>query len=231
MAVGTFPSTHGLGKDFPGGRVPRVLAFPVCLVAVLLSGCAELQEMKIDFRHRYLAKEAWESLQDCYGEMNYEADFGRGFREGYFDVANGGNGCPPPLPPQRYWSVRYMNTAGRERTEAWFQGFRYGAMVAEQDGIGQFMELPTSLLEHSEAEKAAARRPPESPEEAVPTEEPLPTESSPEGGVEAPDAELPELPTKPLKNAPNDNGTELPELTPGGDASANPLLFPVTPGT
>lgn len=110
-----------------------------------LTGCADFQEMKVEFRNRYLAKEAWNSLQETYGCMNHEKDFGRGFREGYHNVASGGPGCPPILPPRRYWSVRYMSMDGRARTEAWFAGFRYGALVAEQDGVGLFMELPTSL--------------------------------------------------------------------------------------
>ena len=115
------------------------------LPVILMTGCAELQEAKINLRNHYLSKEAWNDLREEYCSMNFEKDFGRGFREGYFEVASGGNGCPPVLPPQRYWSVRYMSTEGRERTEAWFSGYRYGAMVAEQDGVGIYMELPSSL--------------------------------------------------------------------------------------
>ena len=74
---------------------------------LLVGGCADLQELKIDARNKYLAREAWDDLQTTYGCMNYEKDFGRGFRDGYFDVAEGGEGCPPVLPPQRYWSARY----------------------------------------------------------------------------------------------------------------------------
>lgn len=163
-----------------------------------LAGCAELQEVKIDFRNRYLAHEAWRDLREVYCDMNYEKDFGRGFRTGYYDVASGGNGCPPILPPQRYWSVRYMSTEGRARTEAWFAGFRYGAMVAEQDGIGVFIELPTSLPSQPgdyDRPKHGPDPPPE--EETVPIEDnpspedkyevlPPPDEGSMEGAEDAP---------------------------------------------
>lgn len=128
----------------------QILSLAVCLGA---TGCAEFQELKIDYRNRYLAKEAWESLQETYDCMNYEKDFGRGFRQGYYEVAMGGNGCPPVLPPRRYWSVRYMSMEGRARTEAWFAGFRYGALVAEQDGVGIFMQLPTSVPTEESREK------------------------------------------------------------------------------
>jgi hypothetical protein len=138
-----------------------------------VAGCAEFQEAKIELRNRYLAKEAWRSLRETHGAMNYEKDFGRGFREGYHNVASGGLGCPPVLPPQRYWSVRYMNMEGRARTEAWFAGFRYGAMVAEQDGVGLFMELPTSLPDQS-----TRRRIPLPPELSEPDEEAAPETSA-----------------------------------------------------
>ncbi|MBX9654031.1 hypothetical protein K2Y11_10485 [bacterium] len=131
----------GVRRSLRGVMLP-VLLMSGCLLA---TGCAELQEAKIDLRNRYIAREAWKDLREVYCEMNFEKDFGRGFREGYFDVAAGGNGCPPVIPPERYWSVRYMSTEGRARTEAWFSGYRYGAMVAEQDGVGIFMELPSSL--------------------------------------------------------------------------------------
>lgn len=133
-----------------------------------VAGCAEFQEAKIELRNRYLAKEAWDSLRETHGCMNYEADFGRGFREGYHNVASGGLGCPPVLPPRRYWSVRYMSMDGRARTEAWFAGFRYGAMVAEQDGVGLFMELPTSLPDESSRRRIPAPKASEPDEEEAP---------------------------------------------------------------
>ncbi len=150
----------------------RLSLFSLALISLGLTGCAEIQEMKINVRNRYLAKEAWESLRETNDCMNFESDFGRGFRTGYYDVANGGNGCPPPLPPQRYWSVRYMSLKGRERTEAWFAGYRYGALVAQQDGIGTFLELPTSIPD--ESTRRLLPMPPKEPEEST-----LPAEETP----------------------------------------------------
>ncbi len=164
----------------------RLSLYSLALISLGLTGCAEIQEMKINVRNRYLAKEAWESLRETNDCMNFESDFGRGFRAGYYDVANGGNGCPPPLPPQRYWSVRYMSLKGRERTEAWFAGYRYGAMVAQQDGIGTFLELPTSIPDESTRKEFPL--PPDEPEEAA-----VPAEAAPanEGSAEPSDADLP----------------------------------------
>lgn len=114
------------------------------LALLAASGCAELQEDKIDNRNKWLARRAWESLEVCYQDFDYTDDFGRGFRKGYFDVANGGTGCPPIIPPQRYWSVKYASPRGHQRTHAWFEGYRYGAVVAEQDGVGIWITLPVS---------------------------------------------------------------------------------------
>lgn len=190
----------------------------LALAGFSLTGCADLQELKINFRNRYLASEAWDALQETYGCMNYETDFGRGFRAGYYDVASGGNGCPPILPPERYWSARYMNTTGRARTEAWFSGFRYGAMVAEQDGVGIFIELPTSLPPKEKRHRASS-----SEEEVVPTEA-VPTETAPNDAV--PGEETP-ADAAPMDGAPMDPGPAAEpapiKTVPPTDADSSPL--------
>lgn len=113
-------------------------------VLLMASGCADFQQEKIKARNRYLARTTWENLEVVYDHMEFTEDFGRGFREGYYDVAMGGNGCPPVIPPRRYWSVKYASPRGHQQTHAWFEGFRYGAVVAEQDGVGIWVTLPTS---------------------------------------------------------------------------------------
>ncbi|MFO0944594.1 MAG: hypothetical protein U1D30_01410 [Planctomycetota bacterium] len=167
-----------------------------------LAGCAELQEDKIDGRNRYLARRAWEQLQVVYKDFDYTDDFGRGFKQGYFNVASGGNGCPPMLPPKHYWSVKYASPKGHQRTHAYFEGYRYGAIVAEQDGVGIWISLPTSrpgLPQEAPfrpdegptplvAEEGSGNElqeipatPPAVPEEPAPTPEPsAPEESMPE---------------------------------------------------
>jgi hypothetical protein len=208
--------------------------FGLALISLGLTGCAEIQEMKINVRNRYLSKEAWESLRETNDCMNFESDFGRGFRAGYYDVANGGNGCPPPLPPQRYWSVRYMSLKGRERTEAWFAGYRYGAMVAQQDGIGTFLELPTSLPDESTRRELPL--PPKEPEEsAVPAEE-TPAEqnqsTSNDEDASQPDSSTEKNTETPMQEPPSLDAPLLPdrsELPAGKPAELAPET-PANPG-
>ncbi|MBY0587454.1 hypothetical protein K2X85_09775 [bacterium] len=190
----------------------RLSMLGLAIASVGLTGCAEIQELKINTRNRYLASEAWETLRETSECMNYESDFGRGFRAGYYDVANGGNGCPPPLPPERYWSVRYMSLVGRERTEAWFAGFRYGALVAQQDGIGVFLELPTSVPQEStrrtlplptpEQVENALPKISNSTDGSAPTTEPstddltpVPSEPNPPGSTEQSGSPTPSTPS------------------------------------
>jgi hypothetical protein len=196
------------------------IGLAICLIS--LAGCAELQQAKIDARNRYLSNQAWIDLEDTYCDMNFDKDFGRGFREGYYDVASGGDGCPPILPPQRYWSVRYMNTEGRARTQAWFEGYRYGALVAEQDGVGVFIELPTSLpdspknetprpnLDDLDEESVPSESAPADEDPEQPVGEDVDAESENAGDDDAPEDEM-NAPANPAEGLP---APELPAEAP-----------------
>lgn len=115
----------------------------LALVIVAGAGCTGLEEHKIDVRNRLLARQAWKNLRDVYCDVDYPEDFGKGFRQAYFDVAGGTNGCPPVLPPREYWTVNFVNPLGHRRVHAWYEGYKYGATVAEQDGIGIWLTVPT----------------------------------------------------------------------------------------
>jgi len=72
-------------------------------------------------------------------------DFETGWRQGYYDVANGMDGQRPITPPRRYWAARYQSPAGQKQVEAWFAGYELGAAGAQRDGIGYWAFVPTSL--------------------------------------------------------------------------------------
>lgn len=182
----------------------RLLLSGLTLLAV--TGCAEFQEEKIEARNHYLAKVAWENLEVVYEHMDFTDDFGRGFREGYYDVCNGGNGCPPVIPPRRYWSVKYASPRGHQQTHAWFEGYRYGAVVAEQDGVGIWVSLPTSRPAAVSPEQF---RPEEGPTPGVAEEglelQETPPPSEEEGDQSPPGMEV-ETPSAPPE------GTPMPEM-------------------
>jgi hypothetical protein len=95
-------------------------------------------------RHKSMAAKAWHSHKHCYANQKYLKDFARGFRDGYMNVAAGGNGCTPAFPPRDYWGWKYQSSEGQARVAAWFSGFPYGAKAAEQAGVGNWTQLQTS---------------------------------------------------------------------------------------
>jgi hypothetical protein len=134
-------------------------AFVLLAAAFLLtsSGCSALRgvrdyvhynDMMDDFavgwRNHVWANQAWNERKHMFVEEPQLFDFGEGFRAGYRAVASGGNGCPPPLPPRKYWSWMYSSPEGQAKTAAWFAGFPYGAAASEEDGAGLWREIQVS---------------------------------------------------------------------------------------
>lgn len=124
-----------------------LLCMSLC-VAFGAAGCAELQDLAISSRNRNAAYSAWKVARWDYWRQGVShtvrEHISRGFRQGYYDVAQGGSGKVPMFPPQDYWGVRYQNPTGNEFVAAWFRGYSDGAMAAERDGIGFFNQIPTS---------------------------------------------------------------------------------------
>jgi hypothetical protein len=48
------------------------------------------------------------------------------------------------MPPRCYWHFQYQNPDGQERMLAWFNGYSYGALYAEQEGISDWSRVVTS---------------------------------------------------------------------------------------
>jgi hypothetical protein len=133
--------------------------FLVVAAALILSssGCSALRgvrdylhynDMMDDFavgwRNHVWANQAWNERKHIFVDEPQLFDFGEGFRAGYSAVASGGNGCPPPLPPRKYWNWKYSSPEGQAKTAAWFAGYPYGAAASEEDGAGLWREIQVS---------------------------------------------------------------------------------------
>ena len=120
----------------------------VLLFLVLLAGCAPVQDYLIgvetSVRNKISAHQAWHRWDDSYDESQLNRHFAIGFRAGYENVMNGGNGCQPTLPPRCYWKPHYQTPDGRCKVAAWFDGFSHGAFAAKKDGSGAYSEIPLS---------------------------------------------------------------------------------------
>lgn len=169
-------------------------------------GCVPLRGLKDQFHYtnsiyeasnqihnRLRADRVWRRESRAYSDEPHFKDFGAGFRQGYFDVACGENGCPPPLPPRTYWRRHYETPEGQEQIAAWYAGYPHGVRAAEQDLAGAFHLIRSSGLVTEPKEMAwEAVEPPVAPETI---ESPAPEWKVP------PDIEAPAPPNKATEDA------------------------------
>ena len=151
------------------------------LVLTCFPGCYELRdsidECSIKCRNKMRARAAWWCTRSVYDGIPYRHSFEDGFRDGYYDVASGGGGKAPTLPPRKYWKARYQSHEGQMKTLAWFDGFAHGALIAEQEGVAQWNQIitnhasrsnwqPDNWVEHEVADPSASGPsvPPPAPE-------------------------------------------------------------------
>ncbi len=142
----------------PRRRSQLIVAAILCAVALPLSGCSAFtgvqnawtynagwNEKMLRDKNYFSARRAWKTRAHCFENQKYIKDFARGFRAGYMDIADGGTGCTPTFPPREYWGWRYQSCEGQAKVSAWFSGFPHGARAAEEDGIGNYSQIQTSL--------------------------------------------------------------------------------------
>jgi len=102
-------------------------------------------------RNETLAVNAWQAVCAMYPENHFSIHYAEGFRQGFVDYLNaGGTGAPPPVPPRKYWGVRYETPQGHSAMQDWFAGFRHGSDAAAESGYRQFVVLPTPIPPVSE---------------------------------------------------------------------------------
>ena len=127
-------------------------------ITISFSGCASIGDgiisCEMSIRNHILAQKAWGHWSWCYDKLDYPAHFAKGFKDGYRNVLDGGNGCQPTLPPQCYWKPQFQTSEGRCKINTWFDGFSHGALAAEQDGYGALGEIPISPTARTNIETA-----------------------------------------------------------------------------
>jgi len=127
------------------------------LAASASSGCVSADAIKaycvyndssndfvMGWRNAVWARQAWHARKYQFVDEPQFHAFGQGFRDGYCAVASGGNGCPPPLPPRKYWNWRYQTAEGQAQVAAWFAGYPHGAQAADEEGAGLYQQIQVS---------------------------------------------------------------------------------------
>jgi hypothetical protein len=104
----------------------------------------EADELITGWRNLVYSQAAWRKHREQFAAHPYQHEFGEGFRCGYRNVAAGGNGCPPPMAPRKFWSWKYQTPEGQAKQAAWFEGFPHGARAAEEEGIGNWGQIQVS---------------------------------------------------------------------------------------
>ena len=111
--------------------------------AVVDNDCVD--EFLVGYRNRAWSAKAWHREKHRFGNRQHLSDFRDGFRQGYEDVANGGDGRVPVIAPKSYWGWEYQSAEGQSKVGAWFSGYPLGAKAAEEDGIGYWGDIRTTL--------------------------------------------------------------------------------------
>ncbi len=104
-----------------------------------------LGDFLVGYRNSAWAAKSWHCQKHRFCNRQFIGDFENGFRDGYQAVAAGGNGCMPAVCPQSYWGWQYQTADGQARMNAWFEGYPLGVQAAEQDGIGNWSQVRTSV--------------------------------------------------------------------------------------
>jgi hypothetical protein len=102
-------------------------------------------ELKLSWRNRRRADDAWQHVRRGFGEQGWTKDYAAGFKDGYADyLDNGGNGEPPGTAPFRYQLRPYQTPDGLRAIDDWFAGFRHGAALARVSGYRETVIIPLS---------------------------------------------------------------------------------------
>lgn len=70
-------------------------------------------------------------LRKTYGAFpRISCHYADGFEQAFVDLAEGGDGSIPPIPPKRYWNAEFRCPAGSGCAQDWFVGYEAGVAAA-----------------------------------------------------------------------------------------------------
>ena len=105
----------------------RLSAFALFLS---LSGCTALSDCKYEVGQKIRTSQAWHEYDGCQDQC-FTCDYSSGWKAGYYDVATGGEGCPPVIAPKKYWKPPVFVEYDPSLRDDWYCGFQDGAACAK----------------------------------------------------------------------------------------------------
>lgn len=95
-----------------------------------LSGCTALSDCKYELGQKIRTSQAWHEFDGCHDQC-FTSDYSSGWKAGYYDVATGGEGCPPVIAPKKYWKPPVFVEYDPSLRDDWYCGFQDGAAYAK----------------------------------------------------------------------------------------------------
>lgn len=119
------------------------LALLFCLVSVVFTGCAAIEDYHYCLVHDYRAAKAYQHAYGWRDRWGQTSHYACGWKKGYYDVSTGSNGQPPAIPPTKYWAPSYQDPKGQHAIHDWYAGYQDGATAAQSHGTDHWHWIPT----------------------------------------------------------------------------------------
>lgn len=109
-----------------------------------LAGCASLTDFHYEQTQRARARAAWHEHGVATTPATYASDYRAGWKDGFYDVATGGKGCPPVVAPCHYWQPAQILVDCDQARHAYYSGFQDGVAAALQYPQTHYLKLWSS---------------------------------------------------------------------------------------
>ncbi len=120
----------------------RALMASLLLAATGCATGAGLQDSHYYLTNKTRAELSWLTSNSWSCRRELGGDYGKGYKQGYYDAATGRACTLPAVPPPCYWSSSYQSCEGQACIQAWYRGYQCGAAAARGDGYPSFHEVP-----------------------------------------------------------------------------------------
>ena len=112
----------------------KTVALKILFPLALLAGCSSefrggVDDTAVSIGSRTRSLQAWTDSRNLYEGIPNQEDFGKGFRDGHYDVSTGGGGVRPVLPPREYRGVRGRTNEEQTRLAAYMDGHEHGVLA------------------------------------------------------------------------------------------------------
>ncbi len=106
-----------------------------------LAGCASLTDFHYEQTQRSRARSAWHEHGVATMPPSYASDYRAGWKDGFYDVATGGRGCPPVVAPSHYWKPAQILADCDQARHTYYSGFQDGVAAALQYPDTHYLKL------------------------------------------------------------------------------------------